>query len=126
MRKLSISLILFLFLFACSKNKYEAQSGNCDLSESTYNGSIKKIVENNCSYSPCHAASPMDSTLTYDFTSYDKLKRAAGSIYDRINRPVSDPLHMPKNIEKNQPGYELSECDLAQLNTWILNGAPEN
>lgn len=126
MQKVLIVLIIFLFLFSCSKNKYQPQPGLCDLSQSTYNNSIKRIVENNCSYSPCHASPPMDSTLTYDFTTYSGIKRAAGSVYDRINRPVTDPLHMPKGLPGEVVNPTLDPCDLAKLNTWILNGASEN
>lgn len=118
---------LLLMIAACSKNKYEFQpSSNCDLSQCSYNSNIKAIIANNCSYSPCHSHPPMDSTLTLDFTTYKGVKSVIGSVYDRINRPVNDPLHMPKGLPGETIGIKMDSCELAKLNTWVLTGAPEN
>jgi hypothetical protein len=127
MQKVLLIIMLLGFFVGCTKNKYETPpSPACDLSQSKYNPDIAKIIETNCNYSPCHSSTPMDSSLTYSFTTYAGVKRAAGSIYDRINRPVSDPLHMPKSIFKNEPGPKMDSCDLAKLNVWILSGAADN
>ena len=119
----------FLFILAsCSKDKYEfrASDSTCDLTNVTYSGNIKQIIEFNCSYSPCHSSPPMDSSLIYDFTDYKGLKSAIGSVYNRINRPVEDPLHMPKGLPGEPMGYAMDPCDLAMLKIWIINGAPDN
>ena len=126
--KLTILISGFLLmLLACSKNKFDP--GTCptvDNKQVSYEHDIKPIIENNCSYSPCHSSPPMDSTLTLDFTSYDGLKIAIGSVYNRIIRPADDPLHMPKGLPGDTINPEMDKCDIAKLKIWIQNGAPEN
>jgi hypothetical protein len=128
-RGLFISGVLFMII-ACSKNKYEFKpDSTCDLANIRYNDTlngISLIIKYNCSRSPCHSHPPTDSTLTLDFTTYEGVKREAGSIYNRINRPVDDPLHMPKGLPGEAIGQTMDTCELAKLNTWILMGAPEN
>ncbi|HKR07167.1 MAG TPA: hypothetical protein VJY62_21195 [Bacteroidia bacterium] len=110
----------FLVLIACSKDKFDySECPTADNKTVSYRADIKPIIDVSCSYSPCHSAAPRDTSLVYDFTDYNGLKGAIGSVYNRIVRPVNDPLHMPVDAE-------LKECDLAKLKIWIQNGAPEN
>lgn len=124
-------LCFLLIMIACTKSKYEnTSSANCDLSggniryrqtiigEDTITG-ISGIIDKNCNTGGCHVSPPIDSTNTYDFTTYEGVKRGFGSIHNRIKRPVTDPLHMPI-------GKEMDPCDLAKLETWIQNGGPDN
>lgn len=123
MKRLLFLVSVLLIFIACSKNKYEFNplSGipaDCDFNQSRYNADIKPIVANNCAYNGCHGFfRPTGNDFNY--TTYNGLKEAAGSIYNRINRPLNDPLHMPR-------GRELDSCDLYKLNVWIINGAPNN
>lgn len=111
-----VSIIVFvLIMISCSKENYNyAQDDDCNLTSLTYEGRVKSIINGSCAFIGCHS----DNVETYDFTTYEGIKSAAGSIRDRINRSVDDPLFMPQNK------FELSECDLATLNAWINNGAP--
>jgi hypothetical protein len=110
---------LFFFLASCSKEKFNySECPTVDSMMVSYNADIKSIVNANCV--TCHYSnSTLDSTMTYDFSNYNGIKRAIGSVYNRIIRPVDDPLHMPV-------GIKLSDCDLLKLKIWIQNGAPEN
>lgn len=108
--------LLFVFI-ACSKN--ETIPPGCAISNNQYKVHIKPIIAANCSYAGCHNETRIAGN-DFDFTTYDGLKEAAGSIKDRINRPVSDPLHMPQGLEFTDP------CDLYKLNAWLIAGAPNN
>ena len=43
-----------------------------------------------------------------------------GSLLERIRKPQSDPMLMPKN------GPPLQECDLRLFERWVADGAPNN
>lgn len=108
-------IVLVIIMISCSKENYEYEvDDDCNLTALTYEGRVRNIVNGSCAYLGCHA----DNVETYDFTTYEGIKSAAGGIKDRINRATDDPLFMPQNK------FELSECDLAILNAWIDNGAP--
>jgi len=108
-------VVLAIIVTSCNKENYKyAEGDDCILTALTYEGRVKNIINGSCAYIGCHA----DNVETYDFTTYEGIKSASGSIKDRINRVTDDPLFMPQNK------LELSECDLAILNTWINNGAP--
>ena len=115
MKKIANFLWIALFICACEKEQIPA---GCNVGESAWSTNIKPIVAINCAVSGCHSASRGDGN-NFDFTTYDGTKEGIGSFYDRINRPVGDPLAMP-------PDQLLDPCDLYKLNVWILNGAPEN
>ncbi|MEP7170998.1 MAG: hypothetical protein ABI855_16640 [Bacteroidota bacterium] len=127
MKQIVLMIGFLPLLIACSKNTADYSAcPTADNKQVSYNGDIKQIIQFNCSYSPCHSSPPMDSTLVYDFTNYDGLKRAIGSVYNRINRDVSDPLHMPKGLPGDSINPTMNSCDLAKLKIWIQTGAPEN
>ena len=118
MKKMLFAFSLLSILAACSKSNNELRLSGCNLSETHYEANIKPLVAGYCAYAGCH------NTVTttgnnFNFSDYDGLKEAVGSIYDRINRPLSDPLHMPQ-------GFEMDSCSLYKMNIWIINGAPEN
>jgi hypothetical protein len=127
MKQTVLMLGVFFLLISCSKDK--ADYSNCPTAnnkEVSYASDIKPIIEKNCSYSPCHSSPPHDSTLVFNFTTYKGLKSASGSIYNRIIRPVDDPLHMPKGLPGDSINPALNGCDLTKLKIWIQSGAPEN
>ncbi len=121
-----ISGVLFL-LTSCKKDKYDySDCPTKDNLKVSYVNDIKPIIAFNCSFGPCHSSPPMDSTLVYDFTEYDRLKRAVGSIYNRIIREPYDPLYMPKAVPGDSINPVMDPCDLTKLKIWIQSGAPEN
>jgi hypothetical protein len=113
----AVSLLLMftgmLVFVSCSKESYKDET-NCDLSHPTYNTDIKDIINAKCAYPGCHR----NNIETFDFSSYDGVKTGAGSIINRINRNIEDPLYMP------QDKTELSACYLQKLRTWVSIGAP--
>lgn len=110
-------IVLLALMVSCSKESYKYVEGDdCNLTTLTYEGRVKDIINGNCAYSGCH----YNNVEIFDFSSYEGVKAVSGSIKDRLNRSIDDPLFMPQNK------FELSECDLAILNAWIDNGAPLN
>jgi hypothetical protein len=108
-------VVIIFAMVSCTKESFELKNpDDCNLSALTYENGINTIINNNCAYSGCHSG----NIEIFDFTGYEGVKTGIGSFADRINRSVEDPLFMP------QSKFELSECDLAKLNTWISNGAP--
>lgn len=108
--------LICIFIFSsCAKESFTDEN-SCDLKNTTYNGDIKKIINGNCAYAGCHSR----NIETFDFTTYEGVKTSAGSIINRINRDIEDPLFMPQNK------FELNPCDLQKLRTWVSRGAPLN
>ena len=105
--------LCFLIFSSCSKESF-TDSANCNLGNTTYKGDIQKIINSNCAYSGCHYR----NIETFDYSTYEGLKTSVGSIVNRINRDVDDPLYMPQNKA------ELNACDLQKLRTWVSRGAP--
>jgi hypothetical protein len=111
-----ISLFLFFTIaFVGCKDDNTIDLNDCVLNAPSYNNEVKKIVDSYCSGSTCHT----NNIETFDFTTYEGLKVATGSIYNRITRNSSDPLSMPK-------GFQMQPCDLEKLKVWINAGAPRN
>ncbi len=114
----SIVISTFIFLTvaisSCKQDK-TINLEDCVLNAPSYNQEVKKIVSSYCSGSTCHT----NNKETFDFTTYEGIKVATGSIYNRITRSSSDPLAMPK-------GFQMQPCDLEKLKVWINAGAPRN
>ena len=117
-KKIALLLSIILWI-SCSKDQYlfDPEVSGCDLSQTTYENGIKSIIDENCSYAGCHASNTGDNN--FDFTTYDGVKKGIGSILNRIDRPLEDPLHMPQ-------GRLLDPCDKEKMHAWITKGAPLN
>ena len=89
----------------------------CETNGITYSGIILPIIENNC-YS-CHDAANNFGGITLE--GYTQLKSYVdnGSLLGVI-RHDSGFSPMPKNLAK------LLDCEIAKIETWINNGAPDN
>lgn len=123
MKKILTAAFLLTTAIACTKNEYEpgqpdAVPAGCDIGHITYAGDVAPMVTSNCAFDGCHGTN-RGYGVNFEFTDYEGLKEAAGSILDRINRKGDDPLHMPS-------GFNLDSCSLYMLNAWIINGAPNN
>lgn len=114
-KRLSV-ISVFAIMMSCSEES-EIPVG-CDISKSRYAADIQPIIQNSCLNAGCHGTD-RGTGVNFSFTTYDGLKEAAGSISDRINRPLEDPLHMPV-------GFTLDSCFLYKLNAWLIEGAPNN
>ena len=113
--------ILFLMITSrCTSDNIEDRSGSgnfCDTSAVSFSQDIKSIIGQNCE--GCHNWASASGGL--NLTGHQNIQAAAlsGSIMDRVQRPVSDPLSMP-------PNGPLSSCDQKKLTAWINQGALDN
>jgi hypothetical protein len=115
---LMFGLMLFLMTQSCTKDKYVPVKLNDQCDTTFYTREIKPIISNNCSISGCHNG----EQSTPNYNNYDELKEEIedkinneSEILYRIKLPVSDPLHMPIDVELNQ-------SDIDKLESWINSG----
>ncbi len=90
------------------------QPVECDTTSVSYSAAIIPIMSNNCN--GCHGgAAPTAGVIT---DSYEGLKQIAddGRLWGAVNHEQGYSP-MPKDLPK------LNDCDLAQINIWINNGA---
>jgi hypothetical protein len=116
-----LPLIISVLIFSCSKyddNSLARRPQLCDSIRFTYIKDIKPIIERNCLHPYCHAAG---GEAGYDYTTYAGVadRARSGRMEDRIDLPLNDIQHMPRQAV-------LSDCDYFQLKTWIDQGFPEN
>ena len=119
MKKLLLCLPVFTLLLSCSNDsKDDLKSTENIPTESTitYEGTIKKIVTENCI--SCHGSFAPSGGLS--LTNYSQVKDAIknNGLLDRINKPEGDPLLMP---EKNK----LTNEQLESFSKWNNNGLLE-
>ncbi|MFM7310086.1 MAG: hypothetical protein ACKOZY_05725 [Flavobacteriales bacterium] len=92
---------------------------SCTDTIATYNGSVKKIVNQYCATASCHAGVSPSANIGLDTYSLCKTSASQGEFYCSINWN-SGCSQMPKNASK------LSDCQINTLNRWKTNGFPEN
>lgn len=116
-----ISLLLCL-LFGVSACYYDVEeelypTTECETNEVTYSAVVLPIIDNNC-YA-CHDAANNFGGIILE--SYEELKPYVdnGSLLSVI-RHESGFSPMPKNRAK------LLDCDIAKIEEWINQGAPNN
>jgi hypothetical protein len=116
--------IVFLFLIisgvfsACYYDKEELLygAGNCDTVNVKYSVQIIGIMNSSCI--SCHGGTAANGG-GIKLGSYNDIKTYAdnGALLNAVTRTVNP---MPKG------GTRLSNCRIAELRTWIRNGAPNN
>jgi mono/diheme cytochrome c family protein len=79
----------------------------------TYTSNIKSIMDGNCV--SCH--SPGGENSSVPLQTYAQVSGKASAIKTRIEKPVGDPLVMPK-------GGKLSQANIDLINKWIADGMP--
>lgn len=92
-------------------------AGGCDTSAVTYSGVVKPILDDNCM--SCHSAASAQGNVVLEGYANTKAYADAGSLIGTITHDPNFPA-MPKS------GNKLSDCKIAQIQTWINQGAPEN
>lgn len=89
----------------------------CDSLDVSYNLHVKPLAEATCANSiGCHVSG---GSGPGDFTTYAALSAVSQTVANRIQLPVSDPLHMPQGSTLTQEQVDIFLC-------WIEDGAPNN
>jgi len=89
-------------------------------SEVTYSNQIARIFNANCV--ECHRAGQI---APFPLTSYDEAVGWADMIQEVVQDRRMPPWHADPAIGTFSNDCRLSEKDLAAINTWVKNGAPE-
>jgi hypothetical protein len=125
MMKYLLALSLLVFgLQACYNDKADQLYGvktstGCDTSSVTYSGTIKAIMDQNCSISGCHDATTQANG--YNFSTYSGL---ATSI--QLNRLLGAINQENGYFAMPQSGGKLASCDIDKITAWVHNGYPNN
>lgn len=92
-------------------------SGNCDLTNVTYQAVIAPVMAASCN--GCHSGAGASAGVVTD--TYDGLKTIAlnGKLYGVVSH-ASGYSPMPKN------GNKLSACSIEKIKTWVDAGALNN
>jgi mono/diheme cytochrome c family protein len=116
--------IIFLFLIAtgvfssCYYDKEDLLygTGSCDTTNVKYSVHITAIINSGCI--SCHGGTAANGA-GIKLGTYDEIKTYAtsGVLLNAVTKPVNT---MPKG------GTRLSNCRIAEIRTWIRNGAPNN
>ena len=117
----AIFILSFISLTSCYYDN-EAElypSRTCTTTDIKYNTVIRPILNSNCSISGCHDATTLAGN--YDLTTYTDVKRIAdnGTFIGSISH-AGGYVQMPKDRSK------LADCQIAQIKTWIDDGALNN
>jgi hypothetical protein len=97
------------FLAGCKRDE-----AVCDGTNSTYDGNIVAIINDNCTNSNCHGAGASNG----DMTTYDKLEPYLNN--GSFRREVLIDQTMPQGAAR------LSQDELNAIQCWYENGYPEN
>ncbi|HRG65881.1 MAG TPA: hypothetical protein PLV12_08750 [Saprospiraceae bacterium] len=112
--------ISLLFLNACYYDNEEElypDVGTCITDSMSYQADIYPIINNNCL--GCHNSSAVQGGI--DISNYELLTPyiESGSLLKSIKHE-SGYSAMPKDAGK------MSECQIAKIDAWISQGAPDN
>jgi cytochrome c5 len=120
---LSLALIMVVLMISTSSCYYDNEEyvypdpTECDVSDVTYSGTVVPILDNACN--ACHNSNAPSAGIITD--NYNDLQTIIndGSFRGAIN-------HLPGYSPMPQGGNKLNSCDLAGINTWLDDGAPNN
>ena len=91
----------------------EGGGGVVAVTNPTYTGNIKSIIDGNCI--TCH--SPEGQKSDVPLLTYEQVSAKISEIKIRIEKPAGDPMAMPK-------GGKLLQSNIDLINKWIANGMP--
>ena len=115
-----IGLIVLISLNSCYYDSVEElypQPPVCDTSGVTYSGTVKPIIDANCT--DCHSGSVPAGNIS--LANYNEVVVAAqnGSLLGTI-RHDNGWSPMPKN------GNKIDDCSIKKLEVWVDSGTPNN
>lgn len=110
-----------LLLTSCYKDNEEDlyPATTCDLTTVTYAGTMKPLMQGNCSMSGCHDNATASANIRLEDYAGLKAIATSGQLAGAINHS-SGFSAMPKNAAK------LSQCQLDQVKKWVDDGALNN
>jgi mono/diheme cytochrome c family protein len=118
--KASIAMAVIVFMQSCYydvEDELYPQTVACDTLDVTFTNSIFPIINSNCT--SCHSGAAPSGNIRLE--SYNTISAAAnnGSLLGVIrHEPGWSP--MPKG------GGQLNDCNIAQIETWVNDGTPNN
>lgn len=108
-------MLLLVFAAACTKNNEEDLYGavDCDTENVTFQERISPIITNQCAFSGCHVQGGGSILLE----NYTQIKNAIdnGSFIQRVLVTRDMP-----------PGNPLTDCQIASIQQWVNDDAPNN
>lgn len=118
--KTCIAIGVIVFMQSCYydvEDELYPQAAPCDTTNVTYSNTVWPIINSNCT--SCHSGSAPAGNIRLE--DYNDISAAAnnGSFLGVIkHEPGWSP--MPKG------GGKLNDCEIAQIETWVNQGAPNN
>ncbi len=120
--KFSLVMVFMATLFSScyydnEEDLYPYYESNCDTTSVSYSLTVKPILERSCV--SCHQASNPSGDVLLD--TYDHVKIAVdnGGLWGSINHENG---YSPMPLG----GGQLGSCSLAQIQSWIEVGSPDN
>jgi hypothetical protein len=111
--------MLAVWILSCENQNEEDLFGSdgCDSSQVSYSGYIEPLFESQCYR--CHSEANLIAPFSLE--GYDNVSKRVsnGQLFGAMNH-VQGYQAMPRGRPK------LPECDLAKINSWIREGAPNN
>jgi len=98
------------------ENLYPLGNNTCDSSTVTYSGAVTEILSSYC-YS-CHNSSTATGAVILDTYADANTYALNGQLMGCVKGETGYPM-MP-------PSASLNDCDIARLQKWVNDGAPDN
>ena len=113
-----------MVLAACYKDNKEDMYGlgpgsNCDTTNVTYTATIQPVLQSKCATAGCHNAATSSAGINLS-THVGAKAIADNGLLLKVTRHESGVAPMP------QGGAKLDDCNLAQIQKWVQDGAPNN
>jgi hypothetical protein len=90
---------------------------DCDTSQVSYSGYVESLLEDHCYR--CHSTANLIAPFSLEGYANVQIRVSSGQLYGALNH-IQGYQPMPRDEPK------LPECDLAKINSWIREGAPNN
>ena len=91
----------------------------CSTDTVTYSSTVHTIMAQSCAISGCHDAASQSGGVILDAYTGVAAVATDGRLMGTVNH-ASGYTAMPQNASK------LPDCQIAQLQQWVTNGAPNN
>ncbi len=120
-RSLKILMLVPLFFLGACYYDHEEElypgTPDCNTETATYSGKVSAIIQQNCLV--CHSQAANNGNVTLE--GFQRLKTYAdnGKLLGVITHSAGF-IPMPQNAPK------LSDCDIATIQQWVAQGAPNN